>query len=221
MFKYLLVLVFSFSIYIVNAQTYKVLLTTSEGKLLLQLFDDVPQHQQNFVKLIKNKNLDSTLFHRVINSFMIQAGDPDSKRAKPGDTLGNGDLGYLVPAEIMPAKHIHTRGALAAARDDRPDKASSACQFYIVQGKPITSARLDTIQVKRGYIYAPQQREEYYKVGGTPHLDNNYTVFGKLLKGYDVLNKIALVPRDANDRPLKDIRILKTKLIKRKKFILF
>jgi peptidyl-prolyl cis-trans isomerase B (cyclophilin B) len=171
----------------------------------------------------KEHRYDSTLFHRVIKEFMIQAGDPDSKNAKPGQTLGNGGLTYTIPAEINDTNY-HKKGALGVARDNTPDKSGSATQFYLVLGKVFTDKELDVLENRTGRKISQAHREVYKTIGGTPHLDGNYTVFGEVIEGQDIVDKISLEPRDMNDRPNIDIRIkelseLKTK--KRKKFLLF
>jgi cyclophilin family peptidyl-prolyl cis-trans isomerase len=217
--KYIFLFVFTLFHQCIYAQKTKVKIATTLGNISIVLYDDVPKHKENFLKLIQNKNLDSTLFHRVIKGFMIQGGDPDSKKAKPGDTLGNGDLGYLIDAELMPDIHFHKKGVLAAARDDIPSKASSACQFYLVQGKVFTEAGLDSAEVKRKIKIPAARRKVYTTIGGTPHLDGNYTVFGEIISGLDVLDAIAAVKTDANDRPITDIRILHVSLLKRKRFL--
>jgi cyclophilin family peptidyl-prolyl cis-trans isomerase len=160
--------------------------------------------------------LDSTLFHRVIKGFMIQGGDPDSKKATPDDTLGNGDLGYLVDAELMPDIHFHKKGVIAAARDDIPSKASSACQFYIVQGKVFTEAGLDSAEIKRKIVIPPARRKVYTTIGGTPHLDGNYTVFGEVMQGLEIVDLIAAVKTNGLDRPVQDVRILKVSVVKKR-----
>ena len=201
-----------------------VLLQTSMGDMIIRLSDSTPLHRDNFLKLVKVGFYDSVLFHRVIKDFMIQAGDPQSKNAKPGIPLGNGGPGYTIPAEFI-ATLFHKKGVIAAARmgdNVNPEKASSGSQFYIVQGKIFTDDELDAAEVSRlgGRKIPAEQRVVYKSIGGTPHLDKNYTVFGELIKGLDVLDKIAAVKTSKGadrDRPLEDIRILKTKLIKRKK----
>lgn len=201
-----------------------VLMQTSMGDIVIRLSDSTPLHRDNFLKLVKVGYYDSVLFHRVIQNFMIQAGDPDSKRAASGQPLGNGGPGYTVPAEFRTSL-FHKRGVIAAARTGdniNPQKASSGSQFYIVQGKIFTDAGLDSVEIFRlnGRKIPVEQREVYKSIGGTPHLDQGYTVFGEVLKGLDVIDEIAAAQTSKaqdRDRPLKDIRIIKTKLIKRKR----
>jgi cyclophilin family peptidyl-prolyl cis-trans isomerase len=203
-----------------------VLLQTNYGDITIRLSDSTPLHRDNFLKLVKVGYYDSVLFHRVIKNFMIQAGDPESKHAKPGEPLGNGGPTYRVPAEFR-ATLFHRKGVIAAARDDNPEKASSGSQFYIVQGKVFTDGALDTLERVRlgGRKIPADQREVYKTIGGTPHLDQNYTVFGEVVRGLDVVDKIAAVQTykgasrsdPLNDRPLEDVRIIKAKLVKRKK----
>lgn len=200
-----------------------VLLATSKGNIVLRLSDSTPLHRDNFIKLVKEKYYDGIIFHRVINSFMIQAGDPESKTATKGQALGNGGPSYTIPAEIRRGL-FHQKGVLAAARtgdDVNPLKASSGSQFYIVQGKKFTSAGLDSVEAFRmkGYRFPQEHREVYQGLGGTPHLDQNYTVFGEVVSGLEVVDSIAAVPtagRSGGDRPLEDIKIISAKLIKRK-----
>lgn len=195
---------------------------TNFGNITLRLYDSTPLHRDNFIRLVKSGFYDSTLFHRVINNFMIQGGDPDSKRATAGQPLGNGGPKYTVPAEFR-TSIFHRKGVLAAAResdDINPQKASSSSQFYIVQGKKFTDGALDTLERVRlkGRKIPEDQREVYKTIGGTPHLDQNYTVFGEVISGLDVVDKIAATPTSKDedrDRPLEDVRILKTRLVKR------
>ena len=191
-----------------------VVIETTMGTIKVEVYADVKQHADNFLKLAGEGFFDSLLFHRVIPTFMIQAGDPKSKNAFKGEVLGNGDLGYKVPAEFMDQYH-HRQGALAAARDNNPEKASSACQFYIVQGKTYTDSELDGIEQSLKRKMTEQARKDYKTIGGTPHLDGSYTVFGQLVEGQDVVEKITMVPRDNTDRPLEDVRILSTKIKKK------
>ncbi len=182
-----------------------VLIETTLGNIKVKLYDSTPEHKKNFLKLAKEGYLDSTLFHRVIPGFMIQGGDPDSKRAQPGQPLGMGGPGYTIPAEFG-AKHF--RGALSAARQPdqvNPEKRSSGSQFYIVQNGPVPQQQLDQIIQMKGIQYTPQERDYYLTVGGYPALDGDYTVFGTVVEGLDVVDKIAFAQRDPRDRPLQDI----------------
>ncbi len=204
----------------VLAQKNKIRIETEYGKITIMLYDNTPLNTNNMVKLAKEHFYDSTLFHRVIPQFMIQGGDPDSKQAKPGQMLGNGGLTYTIPAEINDVNY-HKRGALGVARDNNPEKAGSATQFYIVVGKTFTDADLDNMSKRSGRTYTAEQRQVYKTQGGTPHLDGGYTVFGEVTEGMDIVDKIALEPRDGSDRPNKDIRMLKVRFIKKKKFLFF
>jgi len=190
---------------------------TNKGTFTLEVYNDVPKHAENFLKLAKEGFYDSLLFHRIIPSFMIQGGDPESKNAVDGQMLGNGDVGYKVPAEFMLPKYYHKKGALAAARDNNPEKASSGCQFYIVVGKPFTDAELDQMEARIGQKYSEQARKDYKTIGGTPHLDAGYTVYGQIVKGQDVVDAISNLPRNTSDRPAENIRILKVKVKKKNK----
>ena len=199
-----------------------VVLETTKGDIELKLYDATPQHRDNFVKLVKECAYDSLLFHRVIRDFMIQGGDPDSKNAAPGVFLGEGDRPYTVPAEFRLEEGIfHRRGVLAAARegdDVNPEQRSSAMQFYIVWGKIFDEQGLDNVQKRLdertgGRVkLTPEMREVYKTVGGTPHLDGQYTVFGEVVSGLDVVDAIQQVPTDRNDRPLDDVRIIRARL---------
>ena len=205
----------------------KMKIETTEGDITLKLYDETPLHRDNFIKLVKSKFYDGVLFHRVIDEFMIQGGDPNSKNAKPGTMLGDGDVGYTIPAEFRTPQRYHKRGVLAAARegdDTNPEKASSGCQFYIVVGKQFTDDDLDMMEEskieKHGhandstYKYSDQARADYTTIGGTPHLDGNYTVFGEVLTGMDVVDKIAKARTNRADRPREDIRIIKIRRIR-------
>ena len=250
----------------------KVKIHTTMGNIVVKLYNETPLTRDNFIKHVNDKFYDSTLFHRVIEGFMIQAGDPTSKKAAPGVMLGNGDAGYTVPAEIVPGI-FHKKGALATARQGdqvNPTKASSGCQFYIVQGKVFRPGELDTMEIRMNFgvkqqiftkiinkpentelrkkfikyqnesnidslqaltktiepeidsIYAksdkfkftPEERQAYTTVGGTPQLDNNYTVFGEVIQGLDIVDKIAAVKTGQNDRPVQDVRILSMEIVK-------
>ena len=184
----------------------RIKITTEFGDMVLRLYDKTLQHRDNFVKLIKQKFYDSLLFHRVIPDFMIQGGDPNSKNAMPGGMLGSGDVGYLVPAEFDTSLY-HKRGALAAARTNNPEKASSGCQFYIVHGRTYSDAELNMLEAQTGRKIPAAQRMTYKMVGGTPFLDMNYTVFGEVESGLDIIGKIATLPRNQFDRPEKDSRM--------------
>jgi peptidylprolyl isomerase len=246
----------------------KVLVSTSFGDIKIRLYNETPLHRDNFLKLVKENYFDSLLFHRVIQQFMIQGGDPDSRHAPPGTLLGEGGPPYTIPAEFNP-KLFHKKGVLAAARDsdlENPTQASSACQFYIVQGKIFTDSLL-TVQAKRitrsilfnriinrpenalilfnykryvkadvldsvkyvndimnkkvdaelpttvPYQFSKEQIAAYTTTGGTPHLDNSYTIFGEVYEGLEIVDKIAAQKVDKNNRPLDDIRILKISVI--------
>ncbi|PHR71899.1 MAG: peptidylprolyl isomerase [Lutibacter sp.] len=240
-------------------------LVTDKGTMVIELYNETPKHRDNFIKLAKEGAYDSLLFHRVINKFMVQAGDPDSKNAKPQDTLGNGGLTYKVDAEFHPDL-FHKRGVLGAARDGNPERASSAMQFYIVQGRvkndslidkdqkrinewladhfsnnhPANKSVLDSLQKAidneneknykrfndslkklaenftdfKKYTIPESHREVYRTIGGTPHLDQNYTVFGEVVKGLEVIDSIAVVKTGVYDRPKQDLRILSVSLLK-------
>ncbi|MBQ1611287.1 MAG: peptidylprolyl isomerase [Muribaculaceae bacterium] len=248
----------------------KVEVKTSLGDFVVALYDETPQHRDNFVKLAEEGYYDGVLFHRVINNFMVQAGDPSSKTADSTAVLGEGDPGYTLPAEFVYPKYFHKRGALAAARTAdqvNPERRSSGSQFYVVTGRVYTSAmlddmklrladqrkqqlfnamameRIDSIQAMQGrgdmaglqalqqeliakteaqYAAAPfsftqEQIEAYTTVGGTPHLDGQYTVYGEVIQGYEVIDKIQNVETGAHDRPLADVKILSMRVIRPEK----
>jgi cyclophilin family peptidyl-prolyl cis-trans isomerase len=200
------------------AQKNKIKIETEHGDIVLKLYDNTPENTANMVKLAKKHYYDSTLFHRVIPKFVIQGGDPESKHAKAGQMLGHGELGYRVVTEVNDVNY-HKRGAVGVARDQRPD-SGSACQFYIVVGKTFTDADLDKMSQSSGRKYSPEQREVYKTTGGTPMLDGKYTVFGEVIEGMDVVDKIVNEARDHNDRPNKDVHMLKVR-VKKKKFLFF
>lgn len=243
-----------------SKKDFVITIKTNYGDMVAILSDETPKHKANFIKLAKEHYFDSLLFHRVISGFMIQGGDPNSKKAKPGEVLGNGGPGYLIDAEFSP-KLFHKKGALAAARTNNPEKASSGSQFYIVQGAVLSSSAGGELKVdqpklrqalqqflakperaslrdslnklyststreafnKKVFSLVPQIEKEtgtkltkdvspeiikaYTTIGGTPHLDGDYTVFGEVIKGLDVLDKIAGVAKDGTDRPLEDVRM--------------
>lgn len=242
-------------------------LETTRGNVVIKLFDETPLHRDNFIRQIEQGTYEGTLFHRVINNFMVQAGDPDSKDAKPGQMLGSGDLGYTIPAEINFPKYYHCRGALAAARQGdqvNPERASSACQFYIVTGTVYSKEMLTSMEEQRNeqqvrqlynlqtrkykdlfdkmrlsddydgiadleqkmmelaqakadsmpdFKFSPEQIDDYTTIGGTPHLDGEYTVFGQVIEGMDIIDAIQNVPTDLNDRPKQDIRIINVSVL--------
>jgi len=191
---------------------HEVLISTDMGDMVVKLYNSTPQHRDNFLKLVNQKFYDSLLFHRVIQNFMIQGGDPESKNAAPGVMLGNGDVGYTIPAEFVDSL-FHKKGSLCAARTENPTKASSGCQFYIVQGQVLKQEQIPMLEMQRRIKLSPKQIELYTTVGGTPHLDKAYTVYGEVIKGLDVLDKIAAVKTAPGDRPLQDVR-MKMKQIK-------
>ncbi|MES2794998.1 MAG: peptidylprolyl isomerase [Bacteroidota bacterium] len=206
-------------LYSQSKKDYLVTIHTKFGEMNLVLFDKTPKHKANFLKLVNDKFYDSTLFHRVIQNFMIQGGDPKSKKAKVGEGLGSGDVGYKIPVEILP-ELFHKKGALAAARDNNPEKASSGCQFYVVQGKIWNETDLEA-QIKRsGRAFTEEQKQVYKTVGGSPHLDGNYTVFGQLISGTAVLDSIANVKKGVRDRPAEDLAMkITAKKMRKKKIV--
>jgi peptidyl-prolyl cis-trans isomerase B (cyclophilin B) len=192
-----------------NEKQTMVLISTSYGDMKMVLYNETPQHRDNFIKLVQKEFYNGTLFHRVIKDFMIQGGDPESKVAQPGQMLGSGGPGYTVPAEFN-SKFIHKKGALSAARQGdgvNPKKASSGSQFYIVQGKKSTKTELTNISRRNGISYTAEQIKAYETIGGTPFLDMNYTVFGEVIEGMDVIDKIAAVVKGRGDRPKEDIKM--------------
>lgn len=200
-----------------------VVITTTYGDMTVKLYDDTPIHKANFLKLVNESFYDSLLFHRVISGFMVQGGDPDSRNAKPRAQLGRGGPGYTIPAEILP-NHIHKKGALSAARQGdmvNPQKESSGSQFYIVQGKPVNADNLKSIEDRRKKKeanftgYYPEQIEAYETIGGTPHLDGGYTVFGEVIEGLDIVDSIAAQPINGANRPLTDV-FMTMKVVKMK-----
>ena len=186
--------------------TYAVI-STEYGDMKVKLYNSTPQHRDNFIKLAQEGFYDDLLFHRVIQGFMIQGGDPDSKTATPNQMLGQGGPGYTIPAEIGA---LHFKGALAAARlgdQMNPERNSSGSQFYIVDGKPLTEENMDNLVQNFGKTYTPEQRQRYLEVGGSPVLDGEYTVFGEVVEGLDVIDKIAAVPTGQANRPVRDVRM--------------
>lgn len=189
-------------------------LETKYGTMLIHLYDETPQHRDNFIKLAEQGYYNDLIFHRVISGFMIQGGDPDSRNASANSQLGSGGPGYTVPAEFVKS-FIHKKGALAAARTGdagNPQKRSSGSQFYIVQGSAQSEGALTRIEDQKGLKYTDQQKKIYLEYGGTPFLDQEYTVFGEVVEGLDVIDKIAAVQTARGDRPLEDVKMKVTPL---------
>jgi len=183
------------------------IIETSYGVIKVKLYDSTPKHKANFLKLAKEGYYNDLLFHRVISKFMIQGGDPNSRNAPAGAMLGAGGPSELIPAEIG-AKHF--KGALAAARTGgpgNPEKKSSGSQFYIVQGDIINPAQLQMLASQKGITYTEEEQKKYSTLGGAPFLDGDYTVFGEVIEGLDVIDKIAAVQTDANNRPFTDVKM--------------
>ena len=199
----------------------RVAFETDSGKIVIELYDGTPKHRDNMVKLVGQRFYDSVLWHRVIPGFVIQGGDGGSKHSPAGAPLGEGDVGYRIPAEINDSLYFHERGAVGMARDGNPEKASSGCQFYIVIGKKYTDEQFGPAEARIGHRLSEAQRNAYKTVGGVPFLDGGYTVFGKVVEGMDVADRIASAARDARDRPNVDIRIKKAYIVKKKKFLFF
>lgn len=193
-------------------------LVTTKGTLVIRLSDSTPKHRDNFIKLVNQHFYDGLLFHRVMSQFMVQAGDPKSKTAKPGEALGQGGPGYAVPAEMRPYL-FHKKGALAAARtpdEVNPTRESNGSQFYLVHGRVYTEEELNSIEGRlNGYKIPAAHREVYKTLGGTPSLDQKYTIFGEVIKGLPVIDSIAAVATGERNRPIEDVRIIKATLIKR------
>lgn len=196
----------------------EVLIETTMGNIKVELYNETPLHRDNFLKLASEGYYDGNLFHRVIYNFMIQSGDSTSRHAQPGQELGLYSPDYTIPAEIRYPQIFHKRGVLAAAREGdevNPEHASSASQFYIVYGRRFNDEMLDEQQARldkqtQGQVQlTPEVREVYKKTGGTPHLDGQYTVFGEVTEGLNVVKEIDWVPTDDNARPLEDVRIIK------------
>ncbi len=194
----------------------KVLIKTTMGDMTAILYAGTPYHSANFIKLVNEKYYDGLLFHRVIESFMIQGGDPESKNAKPGQQLGSGGPGYTVGAEITP-KYFHKKGALSAARTGdqmNPTRRSSGSQFYIVTGKVYSEAELEKMAKMSHTVFTDEQKKAYTTIGGTPFLDGQYTVFGEIIDGIEVAVAISKVQKNRSDRPEKDVKIISMKIIK-------
>ena len=189
---------------------------TTHGTMTIKLYDNTPKHRDNFLKLVDSGFYEGLLFHRVIEGFMIQGGDPDSKHAGAGKRLGSGGPGYQVDAEFN-EHNAHIKGALAAARTGdavNPEKKSSGSQFYIVDGRQVTTQELDQMEARKDMAYPDDVRAAYQEVGGVPFLDQEYTVYGQVVKGLEVIDKIASVATDGADRPTADVKIISLKQIK-------
>jgi len=184
-------------------------ISTDMGSIQIKLYDNTPLHRDNFIKLASEGYYNGTLFHRVIKNFMIQGGDPNSIDAKPGQMLGQGGPNYTIPAEFA-KENFHKKGALAAARmsdEVNPQKASSGSQFYITQGRTYSDNELNQFELGYGVKFTEEQRIAYKTIGGTPHLDGNYTVFGEVISGLEVIDVIAATKTGKADRPQQDIKI--------------
>lgn len=200
----------------------KVIFTTTMGEFTIELFNETPQHRDNFLKLVREGYYDGLLFHRIIRNFMVQTGDPHSRNDTPEIPLGEGGPDYTLPLELDLPYHYHYRGAVAAAREPdevNPERRSSGSQFYVVWGKTHTpremSAMADFVSEQTG-CYAeitPEMSQDYQSRGGTPHLDGQYTVFGEVIKGLSVIGKMHKVPTHPNDRPIADVRIISAKVV--------
>jgi peptidyl-prolyl cis-trans isomerase B (cyclophilin B) len=193
------------------------LIETSMGTMKCILYEQTPMHADNFIELSRKGVYNGVLFHRVIKDFMIQTGDPETRNAPPGDRLGSGDIGYTIPAEFHPDLY-HKKGALAAARQGdhvNPYRESDGSQFYIVQGNVFTDEQLDQLESSGAHIkFTLEQRNVYRTLGGAPHLDYAYTVFGEIVEGFEVIDAIANLPTDNRDRPLEDVKVIKISLLK-------
>ena len=193
-------------LYVSAPEKCLVRIKTDYGDMLIELYNATPQHRDNFIKLAEEGYYDELLFHRVIDGFMIQGGDPNSRNSKPKIALGSGGPGYQIPAEFTDSL-FHVKGALAAARTGNPEKKSSGSQFYIVQGKTVDDRQLDMMEARGDFHYPIETREAYLENGGTPQLDNEYTVFGMVIEGIEVIDKIAELSTDRNNRPKEDVKM--------------
>ncbi len=194
-----------------------VLIKTNKGDIKIKLYNETPLHRDNFVKLVKEGFYNGLLFHRVIKNFMIQGGDPQSKGSDKDMQLGNGGPGYTLPAEIIPG-FFHKKGALAAARTGdkaNPQRRSSGSQFYIVQGKTYSEKELEKLAKRLHTQWSKEQKETYTSIGGTPFLDAQYTVFGEVVEGLDIVDKIASVETGKSDRPVEDVVIETMEVVKK------
>lgn len=197
------------TIHVAAPKNCTVQMITDYGTMTILLFDETPLHRDNFIKLAEEGFYDDLIFHRVINGFMIQGGDPESRDAAPSTRLGTGGPGYTIPAEFVDSL-VHVKGALAAARTGdqiNPERRSSGSQFYIVQGRTWTDAQLDGFERNHNFKYSAEDRETYREVGGAAQLDQQYTVFGKVIEGLEVIDKIAAVRTMPGDRPVEDVKM--------------
>lgn len=193
-----------------------VFMETSMGDMTFKLYDQTPKHRDNFLKLADEDYYNDLLFHRVISGFMVQGGDPNSRGADSNKPLGSGGPSYRIDAEFNP-ELAHVKGALAAARTggpSNPKKMSSGSQFYIVQGKEVSGAEIDNLELRKGIEYTEETKMQYQKLGGTPFLDMEYTVYGQLIEGWDTLDKIAGVKTNMSDRPIENVIIKKVTVVK-------
>ena len=186
---------------------------TSMGTMIILLYSATPNHRDNFIKLAEEGFYNDLLFHRVISGFMIQGGDPNSRNAKANARLGGGGPGYLVDAEFVDSL-VHVKGALAAARTNNPEKKSSGSQFYIVHGTTLTDDQIDQIERRKGLKYTAEQRKQFKDMGGTPHLDRDYVVYGQVISGMEVIDKIAATATNPGNRPKEDVKMIKVSVIK-------
>lgn len=212
---FVFVLILMFSSEFVISQSKKVEIETTKGTMTVMLYDGTPEHRDNFLKLVESGFYEGLLFHRVIEQFMIQGGDPLSKDAEQGKPLGQGGPGYTLPAEIKP-EYFHKYGALAAARlgdNANPERRSSGSQFYLVQGRKYTDMQLDSFEQRMGIEFTTEQRDAYNLVGGAPHLDGQYTVFGEVVEGLRVIDIIGSVETGRGDRPKEDVKIIKMRVV--------
>jgi len=198
-----------------SQERQKVEIETIYGNMLIELYNETPIHRDNFIKLAENGFYDGTLFHRVIPAFMIQGGDPVSKEENPKEQIGNGGPGYTLPSEFN-KKLIHKKGALAAARMPdavNPKKESSGSQFYIVEGQVYDASKLEMMEKRMGVKMNELQKKMYSTIGGTPHLDGSYTVFGEVIRGLEIISKISNVNRNKNNLPLEKV-VMKVRVVK-------
>ncbi|MDL2277531.1 peptidylprolyl isomerase [Parabacteroides sp. OttesenSCG-928-G07] len=217
-FRTLLICILSVVAFCIQAQEKEqlVLIDTNMGKIKVKLFNDTPLHRDNFIKNVQEKRYDGTLFHRVVKHFMIQGGDFSSVGATAETALGKDSLDYSVPAEIIYPKYFHKKGMLCAARpsdDENPEKVSSPAQFYISTGKFYTAMELDKMEAEKEIKFTPEQRDAYMREGGVPHLDGEYTIFGEVVSGIKIVDKIQYVEKTTADRPVKDIIVKSMTLV--------